>query len=160
MSALTELLRGKGAHVDPLTSIEDVDANLAVQKIHGFPHSIADLVFHMNYWMSYELHRIHGDKPKYPDHNAESFPGVPQDWDRLKRDFSWLLSEYAKLAESARSELDRRVESIHQGDKKVTNTVEAIITQMIAHNGYHTGQVALIRRALNFWPPPGGSDTW
>lgn len=160
MSVLTELLRGKGAHVDPIISIEDVDANLANQKVPGSPHSITDLVFHMNYWMRYELERVRGEKPKYPEHNAESFPSAPQDWDRLKRDFSWLLSEYAKLAESSRAELDRRVESIHEGDKKVTNTVEAIITQMIAHNSYHTAQIAQIRRALNAWPPPGGSDTW
>jgi hypothetical protein len=89
--ALTQLLRGKGAHADPIACIEDVDEILARRRIDGFPHSIADLVFHMNYWMSYELHRIRGDQPKYPEHNAESFPDAAaksHDWDQLRRDLS------------------------------------------------------------------------
>jgi len=159
-NALTQLLHGQGAHVDPLACIEDLDAPLASQRIPNFPHSIADLVFHMNYWMNYELKRIRGQKPKYPEHNAESFPTTPQNWDQLRRDFSWFLQEFSKLGESTPQELARQIESIHDGDKKVANTVEAIISQMIAHNSYHTGQIAMIRRALNAWPPKSGSDTW
>jgi|SRR5579872_6421357 len=158
--ALTQLLRGKGAHVEPLACIEDLDGPLASQHISNFPHSIADLVFHMNYWMNYELKRIRGQKPKYPDHNAESFPTSPQNWDQLRRDFSWFLQEFSKLAESTPQDLARQIESIHAGDKKVANTLEAIISQMIAHNSYHTGQIALIRRALNTWPPQSGGDSW
>ena len=158
--ALIELLRGKGAHVDPVACIEDVSAELATRRAEGFPHSIADLVFHMNYWMNYELKRIRGERPKYPDHNAESFPSAPQDWDHLKRDFSWFLSEFAKLAQVPRSELDREIESIHPGDKQQSNTLEAVLWQMVAHNSYHAGQIAQLRRTLSAWPPRGGGDTW
>ena len=160
MHALTELLRGKGAHVDPVACVEDVPSEIAGRGIEGFPHSIADLVFHMNYWMNYELKRIRGQKPKYPDHNSESFPSAPQNWDQLKRDFSWFLGEFEKLARSPRQELDREVESIHPGDKQQSNTVEAILWQMVAHNSYHTGQIAMLRRMLNAWPPKAGGDTW
>jgi len=160
MQALTELLHGKGSHVDPVACIEDIDAALANRRAEGFPHSIADLVFHMNYWMHYELRRIRGERPEYPDHNAESFPSAPQDWDHLKRDFSWFLSEFAKLADSPRAELDRPIESVHEGDKKVAGTLEAILWQMVAHNSYHTGQIAQLRRALGAWPPRSGGDTW
>src|SRR5215469_742160 len=110
--ALTELLRGKGAHVDPIACVEDINADLANNQVAGFPHSIADLVFHMNYWMNYELTRIRREKPNYPEHNSESFPSTPQDWDHLKRDFSRFLSEFAQLAESSREELYRQLESI------------------------------------------------
>lgn len=158
--ALTELLRGKGAHVDPIASIEDVPAELAALHVEAFPHSIADLVFHMNYWMNYELKRIRGQHPKYPEHNAESFPTTPQNWDQLKRDFSWFLSEFSKLAESSPEEMTRRIESIHDGDKKVAGSLEAVLWQMVAHNSYHAGQIATIRRALSAWPPKGGGDTW
>jgi uncharacterized damage-inducible protein DinB len=161
--ALTELLRGRGAHADPLACVEDIDVSIAQRRIDGFPHSIAELVFHMNYWMSYELRRIGGEKPKYPDHNAESFqPSQPsaEDWIRLKRDLAWLLSEYANLAQSPRAELDREIESVHEGDKKVAGTLEAVLCQMIAHNSYHTGQIALARRVLGAWPPKAGGDTW
>jgi len=160
MQALTELLHGKGAHVDPVACIEDIDAALANRHAEGFPHSIADLVFHMNYWMNYELRRIRGERPEYPEHNAESFPSAAQHWDHLKRDFSWFLSEFVKLADSPRAELDRQIESVHEGDKKVAGTLEAILWQMVAHNSYHTGQIAQLRRALSAWPPRSGGDTW
>jgi uncharacterized damage-inducible protein DinB len=158
--SLIELLRGKGAHADPLACVEDLPAQMAERRIAGFPHSIADLVFHMNYWMNYELKRIRGQKPKYPEHNSESFPSTPQNWDQLKRDFSWFLSEFAKLAESPPEELRRQVESIHPGDKQQANTIEALLWQMVAHNSYHTGQIAMLRQALNAWPPKLGGDTW
>jgi len=157
---LTELLRGKGAHVDPIACVEDIDADLAQRRIDGFPHSIADLVFHLNYWMNYELKHIRGERPKYPEHNAESFPASPQDWDQLKRDLSWFLAEFSKLAGSPRTELDRQLQSIHEGDKKVSGTLESVVWQMVAHNSYHAGQIAMIRRAMSAWPPKAGGDTW
>lgn len=165
MQALTELFRGKGAHVDPIACVEDITAELASRHIDGFPHSIGQLVFHMNYWMNYELKRIRGEKPKYPEHAAEGFspspsPTSPEDWDRLKRDLSWFLSEFAKLAHSPRAELDRQVESAREEDKERAGTLEAVLWQMVAHNSYHTGQIALMRRALNAWPPKAGADTW
>jgi hypothetical protein len=85
--ALTELLRGKGAHADPIACVEDIGPDIANRRIPGFPHSIADLVSHMNYWMNYELQRIAGQRPKYPEHNAESFPTAAQDWEKLKMRF-------------------------------------------------------------------------
>jgi|SRR6516164_1604224 uncharacterized damage-inducible protein DinB len=157
---INELLRGKGAHVDPIACVEDLPTELAERHIEGFPHSVADLVFHMNYWMNYELKRIRGQRPKYPEHNADSFPSTPQNWEQLKRDFSWFLSEFTKLAHSPAEELQHEVESIHEGDKQQSNTVEALLWQMVAHNSYHTGQIATIRRSLNAWPPKSGGDTW
>jgi uncharacterized damage-inducible protein DinB len=163
--SLTELLRGKGAHVDPLSCVEDVPAELAAQSIAGFPHSIGQLVFHMNYWMRYELRRIHGERPVYPEHSAESFPAArtPRDsteWDQLLRDFARQLAEFSKLAESSKAELDRQIESVYEGDKNVAGTMEAVLWQMVAHNSYHVGQIATIRRALGAWPPKAGGDTW
>ena len=160
MRALSELLRGKGAHVDPIACVEDISEDLALRRIDGFPHSIADLVFHMNYWMNYELKRIRGEKPEYPEHNAESFPSASQSWDQLKRDFSWFLAELVKLGGLPRAELDRQIESVHAGDKKVAGTMESVLWQMVAHNSYHVGQIAMIRRALGAWPPKAGGDTW
>lgn len=160
-----ELLRGKGAHADPLACVEDLDAELAARQIAGFPHSIFQLVFHMNYWTEYELRRIRGEKPKFPEHNSESFPpessfcdGV--EWDRLRKGFAALLTDLAALANSSAAELQRQIESIHAGDKKIAGTLEAVLWQLVAHNSYHLGQIAMIRRMLGTWPPRGGGDTW
>ena len=161
---LKALLRGKGAHVDPIACVEDIPAEVAAQRVEGCPHSIGQLVFHMNYWMNYELRRIRGERPEYPEHNSESFPSAAavdgEDWDQLRRDFAWFLAEYAKLAESSGPEMEREIGSVYEGDKKVSGTLESVLWQMVAHNSYHVGQIALIRRTLGAWPPRGGGDTW
>ncbi len=162
---LIELLRGKGAHADPLACVEDLSAEIAARHATGFPHSVGQLVFHMNYWMNYELRRIRGERPKYPEHAAESFPASPspidaQDWDRLKRDFAWFLTQFAELAKSSAADMQREIESVYEGDKKVAGTLEAVLWQMVAHNSYHVGQIAMVRQALGAWPPRRGGDTW
>jgi uncharacterized damage-inducible protein DinB len=163
--SLTELLHGKGAHADPIACVEDISAEIAGRHVEGFPHSAAQLVFHMNYWMNYELRRIRGEQPAYPEHAAESFPaeGAPVDareWERLRTDLASLLVQYAELAKSSEQEMQRQIESSREGDTKVAGTLEAVLWQMVAHNSYHTGQIALIRRAIGAWPPRGGGDTW
>ena len=162
---LIELFRGKGAHADPLACVEDLSADVAARQVAGFPHSVGQLVFHINYWMNYELRRIRGERPTYPEHAAESFPSSPapanaEQWDRLKRDFAWFLTQFAELAKSSATEMQREIESAYEGDKKVAGTLEAILWQMVAHNSYHVGQIVIVRQALGAWPPSGGGDTW
>jgi uncharacterized damage-inducible protein DinB len=163
--ALTELLRGKGAHADPIACVEDISAELAARQLAGFPHSIGQLVFHINYWMDYELRRIRGQRPEYPEHSSESFPTAPspvdaEEWDRLRAQLATLLSEFAALGQSPRAELDRQIETAYEGDKKVAGTLEAVLWQMVAHTSYHVGQIVMIRRVLGAWPPHEGGDSW
>ncbi|MGD1025466.1 MAG: DinB family protein [Candidatus Sulfotelmatobacter sp.] len=162
--ALTELFRGKGAHADPVACVEDLSAELASRQVKGFPHSIAQLVFHMNYWMDYELRRIRGERPAYPEHASESFPPASpsdgQEWDRLRKRFADLLADFAVLANSSPQEMQRPIESAHTGDMQVAATLEAVLWQMVAHNSYHTGQIATLRQVLGAWPPRDGGDTW
>ncbi len=163
--ALNELLRGIGAHADPLACVEDISADVAARQAAGFPHSVGQLLFHINYWMDYELRRIRGERPKYPEHAAESFSAAPSpvgenEWARMRKDFARLLTEFAALAESPRAELDRQIESGRAGDLERAGTLEAVLWQMVAHNSYHAGQIVVVRRALGAWPPSGGGDTW
>ena len=163
--ALTELLRGKGAHADPIACVEDISAELAAWQVVGFPHSIGQLVFHMNYWMDYELRRIRGQRPAYPVHNTESFPATAaptdaKEWDGLRRRFASLLADFAGLVNSSPEAMRRKIESGHEGDTKLAGTLDSVLWQMVAHNSYHVGQIAMIRRMLGAWPPQGGGDTW
>jgi uncharacterized damage-inducible protein DinB len=163
--ALTELLHGKGAHADPVACVEDLSAELAARRVEGFPHSIGQLVFHMNYWMDYELRRIRGERPVYPEHNSESFSSAPspadaREWDCVRKTFVGLLADYAALPSSSPEEMQRQIETVHAGDQLVAGTLEAVLWQMVAHNSYHVGQIAMIRRMLGAWPPRGGGDTW
>jgi uncharacterized damage-inducible protein DinB len=163
--ALAELLRGKGAHADPIACVEDLSAALAARRAAGFPHSVGQLVSHMNYWMEYELRRIRGKRPVYPEHNSETFPSEPSpvdgpEWDELRTRMANLLAAFAELAKSSPQEMQREIETLYDGDKKVAGTLEAVLWQMVAHNSYHVGQIAMVRRALGAWPPRGGGDSW
>jgi uncharacterized damage-inducible protein DinB len=164
-NSITELLHGIGAHADPLGCIEDVSSELASRHVDGFPHSIRDLLFHMNYWMDYELRRIRGRKPVYPEHSSESFPAPNSpvnsaEWERLKLRFAELLVEFAALAQSPEPEMRRQIESARAEDLNRSGTLEAVIWQMVAHNSYHAGQIVVLRQMLGAWPPPAGGDSW
>ena len=114
-TTLRELFRGKHAHADPVGSIEDLPAELAARHVEGFPHSIWQLVFHMNYWMDYELKRIRGERPAYPNSCVCSgWPSTPTneiEWQKVSADFRSLIQRLSIFSEER--ELDREVENLH-----------------------------------------------
>jgi uncharacterized damage-inducible protein DinB len=162
---LTELLYGKGAHVHPLACVEDLSASLASRTIDGFPHSIWQLVCHMNYWMDYELHRIAGQAPTYPEHASASWlptaaPSNEADWTQAVTRFRDLIAKLAELAKSGTQSLSREIPAMHPQQAQHSSTVGAILWQTMTHNTYHLGQIAVLRRCFNAWPPAAGGDTW
>ena len=119
----------------------------------------------MNYWMNYELQRIRGEAPAYPTHAAEGWPvnaspASESEWKETVARFRNLLSEFAALAKSTPDVLARTVVHAHANQAGQASSVEAVIWQMVAHNSYHVGQIALLRRAFGAWPAKGGGDTW
>ncbi len=164
-STLTELLYGKGAHANPVDCVEDLPAGLASRTIQGFPHSIWQLVSHMNYWMDYELHRIAGACAPYPEHASaswlpESTPPTEADWTQAVTRFRELIARFADLAISGTQSLSREVKPAQGQQSQHSSTVGAILWQIAAHNSYHTGQIAMLRRYLAAWPPAAGGDSW
>ena len=162
-TTLRELVYGKGAHVDPIACVEDIAANLATRTVNGYPHSIWQIVEHMNYWMEYELHRIAGKQTSYPDHAIESWPALPnpaseEQWQAARQRFGDLLGQLAALADSDTASL----ENIVTPDKpsSLPSTAYAILQQITAHNSYHVGQIAMLRRQFDEWPPQRGGDSW
>jgi uncharacterized damage-inducible protein DinB len=162
---LIELLYGQGAHVNPLACVEDVSVELAGRCPDDFPHSIWQLLNHLNYWMGYELRRVRNENPVYPAHASESWPAdaAPpnkDEWAEAVEQFRQLLSELAALAKSSSSVLDQHVGATHADDAKHSSSLRAVLWQLVVHNSYHLGQIALLRRALRAWPPKGGGDNW
>lgn len=165
---LIELLYGKYAHANPIACVEDVTTEFAARRAEGFPHSIWETVWHVNYWMEYEIKRIRGENPAYPGHSAESwpsdaFPDEP-DWNREVVRFASLIDELAGLARSDEETLDRQVRPPSGASDPSCSgepvTVLDVLWQTVVHNSYHVGQVALLRRALGIWPPQSGGDSW
>jgi uncharacterized damage-inducible protein DinB len=160
-----ELLRGKGAHADPVASIEDLSAELAGKTVDGFPHSIWQVVSHMNYWMDYDIKRIAVAAPPYPEHAAlswptEAAPPTAKHWSDAKFTFSALLHRLSSLAQSPPDVLAHEVKPTHPGHAKIASSLQSVLWQTLVHNSYHLGQIAVIRRCLRDWPPRAGGDTW
>jgi hypothetical protein len=159
---LIELLYGKGAHANPILAVQGIQAELAGRKLDGQPYSIAQIVGHMNYWMDYELRRIGGEAPKYPEHAAGSWPANSlsrDEWDHVVARFADLLAKLSVLGKSDVEFLNQEVKATHAGDAQVAASVLAVLWQMAAHNSYHIGQIVLLRRMMNVWPEAAG-DTW
>ena len=163
-STLVELLYGKGAHANPVACVEDLSAELAGRRAENLPHSIWQIVWHVNFWTDYELRRIRGEKPPYPVHAAESWPTAAPpsevEWKKEVARFAELIGILAVMAEGNSNELNREVPAMHPKQETRTSTVLAILWQTLAHNSYHVGQIALVRRALGAWPPSSGGDSW
>ena len=146
---LQELLRGRGAHVDPVACVAGLDSEAAGRRLPGAEHTIWELVCHMNYWMEYELRSIGRAGARYPVHAAESWPatavppprthgGKPQDGSP-----AWSTSSHDWARRAAVEGMGARI--VHQNKGE---SLEDVLWQMAAHNSYHTGQVALLRRAF------------
>lgn len=162
---LAQIVYGKGAHVDPIACLENLSAAVAARKSPGYPHCIWQLVDHMNYWMDYDLRTIAGEHPAYPKHASESWPEPPaqpeqEKWQAVTRRFSELLKRIAALAESDSATLERIVIKPEPGDSRRECTTHAALWEIVAHNSYHIGQIALLRRQAGAWPPERGGDTW
>ncbi len=162
---LAELLTGRGAHADPVACVSDLSAELAGREQDGFPYTIFQLVAHMNYWMNFEWARIHGKHPLYPDHASDSWtaPPVPSDeeeWKSTVDAFSQNIARFRALAQMDSGALARELPPLAASQSRRENSVLAAAWQIAAHNSYHTGQIALLRRVLGAWPPSAGGDTW
>jgi len=164
-TTLRELVYGKGAHVDPIACVEDISAEVAARTVEGYPHSIWQIVEHMNYWMEYDQRKVAGESPPYPGHAIESWPVHPQpasedQWQAATQRLGRLLARLAALAESDSATLERTVIDVGPAPSPRQSTVHAMLWQVATHNSYHVGQIALLRRQLRSWPPRRGGDTW
>jgi hypothetical protein len=84
-----------------------IDGGVGLAPHHRIPHSIWQIVFHLNDWIEYDLKRIRGECPLYPGHASESWPPDPvldpasadnNEWKREVTRFRALLGEVEVLA--------------------------------------------------------------
>src|SRR5215472_7727760 len=102
--ALIELLYGSGAHANTLACVEDLPLEFVGRRADNFPHSIWQLVNHMNFWMANELKRIGNEKPVYPAHASESWPtnGAPSSEGGLARSYHSFPRSPCRASEASR----------------------------------------------------------
>ncbi len=81
---------------------------------------------------------------------------------------SWSAGEWDALAQTFVNGIDACVALTEQegmidqpflwGQHEMT--VGSVLLSMAVHNGYHFGQIVLLRQMLGDWPPEGGAYTW
>lgn len=149
---LPKLFRGGQAFVGVEASLSGLEAQQAVQKPPQLPHSVAELLAHINWWNRWMLDIIEsGEAQPYPEQAAKTWPEVKaEDWANVRSEFYELLARIDPHA--ARPDLASPVN--HE------ETIGELLADMALHTAHHFGQIVTVRQALGIWPPIGGGDTW
>lgn len=164
MSEVVDILRatllagieGQGAHTDASRMIDGLDWQLAGRRLPEAPYTIQQEANHIVYWNGYAAAAVRGENPTAPEHAVDGWPGPEApasaaDWDAFVGAYKASLAALA--AEIGRADLSTMMPS---GRRSRADVLRA----MGNHVSYHVGQIALLRRMLGAWPPPGGGDTW
>ena len=160
LDAVSSLFHGGNANVSWERALDGLSAQQASTVPAGLPHSVAEIVAHVQFWQRYLLGVLRGEDPGWVESAAESWPGgVAQhteeqkleDWEALKIKFLRDMDALAVYAqdEAFMTQLDP------QGRFRVVP-----LTSFAGHGLYHLGQVVTVRQLIGAWPPPGGGDTW
>lgn len=156
---LRQLLYGTHCHLHTLHALEGLAPELAGKLLPSCPHSIFQILHHMLYWQDHALARMRGENPPDPEHAAEGwdFPAAPED------DSDWEAT-VASFAESLRAIEGMVADPDYDLTRVVGKTAEHTALQQVfmvqGHNSHHLGQIVILRRQLDAWPPPRGGDTW
>ena len=122
--------------------LENVDWKQATKEVHGL-NTIAQLVFHINYYISAVLKVLKGGPLDAHDKYSYDLPPIKseEDWQKLL-DKTWTeAEEFAKLVESITD--DQLAEPMESG--KYGNWFKNLLI-IQEHSHYHIGQILLLRK--------------
>lgn len=145
ISHLTE----EHAHTGFDAAVKDFPAGLRGQRPRDLPHSAYQLIEHLRIaqWdiVEYALNPRH-KSPDFPDGYWPQSPEPPdaKAWDKSIAAFR---ADRKKLV-AALGKADLLAPIPHANNQSLASKTILLID----HNGYHLGQIILLRRLLNIWP--------
>jgi uncharacterized damage-inducible protein DinB len=113
-------------------------------------HSIWEIVLHMTGWQREVARRLRGATPGLPDEGDWPVPPVASQeaWDQAQADLRESLEQLAEAAASlSDQDLEARIGTSSRPLGTGVTKAETVIG-MIQHNAYHSGQIALLIKAL------------
>jgi len=124
--------------------IESVTKEQAIKKI-GEHNSIAELTFHINYFLAGVLNVLKGGELEIRDKYSFDMPAIKtdKDWENLIENYLSNANEFIAQVELMK---DERFEQIFV--KEVYGSYERNIEGLIEHSYYHLGQISLIKKLL------------
>ena len=147
---LLELLHGRSAHLDFEAAIQGLPPELRGKKAPGLPHTLWQLLEHLRIAQWDIL-----DFSRNPDYASLKWPEdywpeteAPPDeaaWDRSVEAFRRDLQEMKDLVANPQTDLYAR---IPWGDGQTVLREAMLVAD---HNGYHLGQMVMVRQGLGAW---------
>ena len=146
LSALDPIGKSWSGCPSPAGSLRSIPPDLAVRRSAGLKHSIWELALHIAYW-EYAVRRMLKQGPK------GEFPRTPSNWPALPEmptDAAWKADRrLVKLERDALIEAIRTVD-INRLDSpssvSLKHSIADVVSGIIQHSAYHTGQIALLKR--------------
>jgi uncharacterized damage-inducible protein DinB len=156
---LDHSLDGIYAHVLPSRAVEALTIELASRKAEGFPHTIFQIIEHMNYWQDIFLKDVYKTDYVKPEHASDGWTAIeaPKDEQELKESIEKFLKGIDDAKQFVKN-VDDSSRTIKQGDNNLD--VYDVLHSLASHNSYHLGQVVMLRHLFGAWPPPSGGMTW
>lgn len=139
-------------HGSPLTAILDgVNAQQAAAKPAPGAHSIWELVLHVTAWKSEVRRRVSGAPAREPEEGDWPPPGA-QTAERWREALQGLQSAHEQLIATIRGlPEDRLFEPTNDPRNKPLGTgvtYYELLHGFVQHDVYHSGQIAILKKAL------------
>jgi uncharacterized damage-inducible protein DinB len=130
------------------TTINDVNADMAVKKLRGFPNSIVEIVCHMTQWKKFCIKKIEGNKefdiPLNSEEDWKRFNSLGDDeWEEIKSEFEEATIGLAKTISSA---ADEKLETTVPGRQY---SVFHLIIGITEHEVVHMTQISYLKKLLD-----------
>ncbi len=147
---LLYVLRGEGAHASFDAAVKNFPAGLRGKKVEGFPHTAWMLLEHLRLAqldiLEFSRNRQHAS-PKWPEGYwpAKEAPPNAGAWNKSVAGFQKDLKAMQALVANPKTDL---FAPLPWGDGQMVLR-EAIL--VADHNGYHVGQIVMLRKLLGAW---------
>lgn len=151
-STLEVLLDDPGEHDFPaaLRILRGLTGEQAVARSPGLPHSIGEIVAHMNANIQFNLSLIRAADPATHAGPGEHWPSVSAEgWPRLVDEFLLGLRTLQEIAREGTG-LDRVLYPATEREPAWTVGYK-LACSVAKHNAYHFGQIVVLRRLLGAW---------
>lgn len=131
--------------------LDGLDARSAARRVDGYSHSIWEILLHTTGWIEEVARRLAGSAPSPPPDGDWPTPGDTTEsaWADAQSRFHAAATELGERIAAFDPALwttmvgDGRAQALGTG---VTHST--MVVGVIQHNAYHTGQMALVRKAI------------
>jgi uncharacterized damage-inducible protein DinB len=155
-----ELLIDTIAYIPPARVLEGLAPEEAERHAPGATHSIAQIVAHILFWQNWFCRRLDGVHEPMVSAAALGWPEpAPGTWPELQNQFLVGLERVVAHGHPT-ARLDEPIVPAIEFPPLAHYTTGDALVHVAHHNGYHLGQVVLLRQLMGLWPPPSGSWTW